>query len=576
MSLVAELQRRRVFRALVGYGVAAFAVLQIAEPIMHGFHWPDAVLSYVVAALALGFPVVVSLAWIFDVSAGRIERTGPSAGLRGARLLALLAGVGLLAAAPGVIWYFVLRKPAPASQEAAAAGPSIAVLPLVNLSSDKEQEYFSDGLSEELLNLLAKVPGLHVAARTSAFAFKGKNVKMSEIGQELGVATLLEGSVRKAGDRVRITTQLIKASDGYHLWSETFDRKLTDIFAVQDEIAAAVVSALKLKLLPESSAQGNGTSNPEAHNQYLLGRQFHLRNNSDDYLRAVQAYRKAIDLDPAYAIAWAALADSQFWVADSARTVRVLEAGRAEARAAADKAVALRPDLAEGYRARGFVRGLAQWDWAGAADDLQRALSLAPENADVLYDYTVAVLQPAGRLEEAVRILRKATEVDRLSAPVWAIYSESLLELGRTGEAREAANRSLEINPTQVHAPIFLSFSYLLDGRPAEALAASQRSTSDVFRLLAAALAHHDLKQPEAMQKDLDELTAHHAESAAYQIAEVYAWRGDKDRAFEWLQRALRQRDAGLGYLKSDFMVRSLRSDARWQPLLAAVNLRAE
>src|SRR5438477_10765799 len=214
-SLFAELQRRRVFRALIGYGIVAFAVLQIIEPVMHGLHWPDAVLSYVVVALAVGFPVVLMLAWIFDVNEGRIERTAGTP-LRTGMALAL-AGIGLLVAAPGAIYYLVVRRTAPSSTP---AGPSVAVLPLVNLSSDKEQEYFSDGLSEELLNLLAKVPGLHVAARTSTFAFKGKNEDVATIGEKLHVATVLEGSVRKSGDQIRITTQLVNAADCYHLWSE--------------------------------------------------------------------------------------------------------------------------------------------------------------------------------------------------------------------------------------------------------------------------------------------------------------------------------------------------------------------
>jgi hypothetical protein len=182
-SLFVELKRRRVFRALVGYGIAAFAVLQIIEPVMHGLHWPDAVLSYVVVALALGFPIVVGLAWIFDVNEGRIERTAGKPA--DARLRLLLVAIGVLAAAPGLAWYFFIRGRPAAVAPAAEAGPSIAVLPLVNMSSDKEQEYFSDGLSEELLNLLSKVSGLRVAARTSAFAFKGKNEDVGEIGQKL-------------------------------------------------------------------------------------------------------------------------------------------------------------------------------------------------------------------------------------------------------------------------------------------------------------------------------------------------------------------------------------------------------
>src|SRR5438477_7757637 len=302
ITLLEELKRRRVFRALVSYGIAPFAVLQIIEPVMHGLHWSEAVLSYVVAGLAGGFPVVVALAWIFDVNSGRIERTAPGS-LRGARAGMILAAIALLAASPMVVWYFVHRArtaESPAATSGAAPGASIAVLPLVNLSSDKEQEYFSDGLSEELLNLLAKVPNLRVAARTSTFAFKGKNEDVSTIAQELHVATVLEGSVRKSGDQIRITTQLVNAADGYHLWSETYDRKLTDVFAVQDDIAKAVVDALKLKLLEPLTSKDRRTASTEAYNEYLLGQQFFRRNNVESFRRAMQAYEKAVALDPGY------------------------------------------------------------------------------------------------------------------------------------------------------------------------------------------------------------------------------------------------------------------------------------
>src|SRR5712664_2195225 len=337
LPLLAELKRRRVFRALIGYGIAAFAELQIIEPIMHGMHWPDEVLSYVVVALAVGFPIVVSLAWIFDVKGGRIERTVPAAstsGLRGPRLALLLVGIGLLAATPGLVWHFWWlwsHPPVPSSAEALRAklnavppasdiraAPSIAALPLVNLSRDPDQEYFADGLTEELLNLLAKVPGLHVAGRTSSFAFKGKSEDLRSIGQKLNVATILEGSVQKAGDRIRITMQLINAADGYHLWSESYDRRLTDVFAVQDEIAQAVVAALKVKLLQPPTSRERRTANIAAFNEYLLGRQFFHRNNVDGFRRAKDAYAKAVELDPGYAAAWAGLALATFWVADSA------------------------------------------------------------------------------------------------------------------------------------------------------------------------------------------------------------------------------------------------------------------
>src|SRR5882672_788790 len=404
LPLLAELKRRRVFRALIGYGIAAFAVLQIIEPIMHGMHWPDEVLSYVVVALAVGFPIVVSLAWIFDVKGGRIERTVPAAstsGLRGPRLALLLVGIGLLAATPGVVWHFwwLWSHPSvPSSAEALRAklnavppasdiraAPSIAALPLVNLSRDPDQEYFADGLTEELLNLLAKVPGLHVAGRTSSFVFKGKNEDLRTIGQKLGVAAVLEGSVQKAGDRVRITIQLINAADGYHLWSESYDRKLTDVFAVQDEIGQAVVEALRIKLLPGQTPTSKGrTANPEVYNQYLLGRQFFNLANMDGWRRAVAAYEKALALDPSYAPAWAGLSSAAYWVADSADTSEAFTSGMQQSRLAADKAVQLAPALADGYVVRAFFRQGYSWDWEGARADIQRALALSPEAPDVL------------------------------------------------------------------------------------------------------------------------------------------------------------------------------------------------
>src|SRR5215472_11933898 len=242
-SWFSELKRRRVVRTLVGYGIASFAVLQIIEPVMHGLHWPETVLSYVVVALAAGFPIVITLAWIFDVKAGRIERTASAAGgPGGTRLALMLAGIGLLAAVPGLAWYFLFRGDTRivARKDRGPAGTaerkSVAVLPFVNMSSDKENEYFSDGMTEELINALANVDGLRVASRTSSFAFKGKNLSIRRIGEELSVGAVLEGSVRREGDRLRVTAQLVNVADGYHIWSKTYEREAKNIFAVEDEL----------------------------------------------------------------------------------------------------------------------------------------------------------------------------------------------------------------------------------------------------------------------------------------------------------------------------------------------------
>ena len=263
-----------------------------------------------------------------------------------------------------------LRRPRhrrPAAEQGAITQKSIAVLPFLDMSEKKDQEYFSDGLTEELLDQLAQVPDLRVPARTSSFYFKGKQATIAEIARALGVAHVLEGSVRKSGNTVRVTAQLIRADNGYHLWSSTYDRDVKDMFKVQDEIAAAVVAALKAKLLPTAPVlNARRSGNPEAYNQYLLGRQFLVRNNADDTRRAAQVFRKAIDLDPNYAAAWAGLADAMFWIADGEQALQATLADRKEAQVAADKAVALQPDLAYGYLVRALLRVANDLDFAGA------------------------------------------------------------------------------------------------------------------------------------------------------------------------------------------------------------------
>ena len=589
LPLLAELNRRRVFRAIVGYGIAAFAVLQIIEPVMHGLHWPEAVLSYVVVALALGFPLVVALAWVFDVKAGRIERTAPAPGLRGVRLAAVIIGIGVLAAAPGVVWYLFLRPGArsPLSEDAMRAKleavppasdiravPSIAVLPLVNLSRDPDQEFFADGLAEELLNLLAKVPGLHVAGRTSSFSFKGRNEDLRAIGQKLSVKTVLEGSVQRAGDRLRITTQLINAADGYHLWSETYDRKLTDVFAVQDEIARSVVAALKVQLLPEKAAALEGpATNPDAYAQVLLGRHLIVRGSLEGYQLALAAFRKAVELDPKYAPAWAGVAKASFHVGEAVGWhLESRENDFARTLAAADKAIELGPDLADGYAARGYLRVLKTTDWAGAQADLARALALSPGNADAIGSQG-DLLATLGRLPEAIAALRRAAELDPLSVHAAWRLAWFHLGAGHVEEAREIARRTLELFPEHAHAARTLGFALLLETRLDEAQAAFQRSSSEPFREMGTALVEHARGHARESQQALEHIIATSGKESTYQIAEIYAFRGERERAFEWLEQSLELQDAGMWYLKHDPLLRSLRADPRYIALLKKMNL---
>jgi TolB-like protein/cytochrome c-type biogenesis protein CcmH/NrfG len=450
---------------------------------------------------------------------------------------------------------------------------SIAVLPFVDMSEKKDQEYFSDGLSEELIDKLTNIADLRVPARTSSFYFKGKQTTIADIAKALGVAHVLEGSVRKSGDTLRVTAQLIRVDNGYHLWSETYDRKLEDIFKVQDEIATAVVGALKLKLLEAPTMKDRQTANPAAHDQYLIGRQLLSGNNDAVDRNAAEAFRRAVDLDPSYASAWAGLAEATTNASDDAKSIAEFTAMRQKAQTAADKAVALRPDLADGYVARGYIRAWVLSDFQGADQDFRRALTIEPENSEALYRYSNSVLMPTGRLDEAVAMAKKALKSDPLNADAWARVGANQFYLGDYLLARESWQRSLEINPQQSWTASSMALTFLLMGDPASALPMSQRASAEEFRLQGAALAEHDLGNIKGAQQQLNELIAKHADSVAYQIAEVYAWWGDKANAFQWLDRAYVQHDGGLALVKVDPLLKRLRPDPRYKALVRKMNL---
>jgi TolB-like protein len=445
---------------------------------------------------------------------------------------------------------------------------SIAVLPFVDMSEKKDQEYFSDGLSEELIDLLAQVQDLRVPARTSSFAFKGKADDVTSIAQKLRVAQVLEGSVRKAGNTLRVTVQLIRADNGYHLWSRTYDRDIKDIFKVQDEIAAAVVEVLKAKLAPAQAVAAYRSSNTEAYNQYLLGKRFHSRGNVDGWRRAIDAFHKAIALDPDYAAAYASLALSEYALADSTGDA----AGQRQAMADAERAVTLAPQEADGYASRGVLRMNGSWDWNGAEADLEKALALDPA-ADKTQGNYATLLERLGRLPEAIAVGRRATEIDPLSAIAWSNLGQYLTFHRDYPAAHEALRRCLEINPESSFGGHHVTILRLLEGDAAEALATARKIGIEAFRLTDVAMAEHSLGHAKESQQALDELIAKHAPDGAYQVAEALAWRGEKDKAFEWLERAYQQRDGGLSEVKVDLLLDRLHGDPRFKAVLEKMNL---
>ena len=463
--------------------------------------------------------------------------------------------------------------------------PSIAVLPFVNMSRDEENEYFADGLAEELLNVLSKIRGLRVASRTSAFSFKGTKVDIPTVAQKLNVANILEGSVRKSGKRVRITAQLIEVATDSHLWSESYDRELEDIFAVQDDIAQSVVKELRSALLgerPDASATATveaevhaaakgRSENTEAYRLYLQGRFFEDRLTGEDTAKAMQYYRQALELDPLYALAWAGLSRAHSNQAGYSWDVEVTE-GFASAREAAERALQLDPDLAEGHAALGQIRRLHDWDWKGADASFRRALELAPGNAQVMRD-AGNLAGNLGRPEDALALVQRAVMLDPLSASAYRSLARLSFFAGRLDEAEAAAQKALELSPQGGLTYFWLGLVRLGQGRLDEAQEMFQRESHDTFRLLGLSQAHHAAGRSAESGTALQELIEKDAAGAAYQIALGYAYRGETDLAFEWLERAYVQRDPGLGMMKISTPLWKMHDDPRWQPFIEKMGL---
>ena len=451
---------------------------------------------------------------------------------------------------------------------------SIAVLPFADVSPARDQEYFSDGLSEQLIHDLAKVSGLKVVGRSSAFQFKGKNEDIREVGRKLGVANILEGSVRREGNRVRITAELSKADDGFQLWSQTYDRKIGDIFAVQDEIARAATEALQVKLLGsngEPIPSTLGSANPEAYEAYLQSKYILGQGHNKEALEKALAYAdQAIKLDEKYAPAWALRAIIQNRMAGFS-LIDITE-GYRNARDNAERAIALDPNSAPGYLAMARIQNNYDLDWEAANSSITKAAALEPGSADTLL-LRSHIARELGRFDEAVKFSEQAIALDPLRPDYHLGLGYQFYLAARYDEAQTELQKTLDLNPQATFAHASLGKILLARGKPQQALAEIDKEPSEWERLTCQVMVYHALGREQESNAAMTELIAKYQNDSAYQIAQAYAFRGETDKTLEWLERAYRQRDGGMTDIKIDPLLKGLHRDSRYIELLRKMRL---
>jgi TolB-like protein/Tfp pilus assembly protein PilF len=596
MGFVAELKRRNVVRMAGLYLVGAWLVVQVAGTLLPMFGAPVWMPRAVVILVAVGFLPMLVFSWVYELTPEGLKRESdidrnasptPGAGQRIEHALVVLLALGI-----GYFAFdkFVLAQRREAAQAAATAASvaqarkeagvealvgsnpdkSIAVLPFVNMSADQEQEFFADGVAEELLNQLAKVHGLRVIARTSSFSFKGKNADVATIAGALHVAHLLEGSVRRSGNRLRISAKLVRAADGSELWSETYDRQMEDIFAMQDEIAGAVVGELKLKLL--GSAAGAKTADPEAYALVLQARQSRQLRTPEALARTASLLEEAVQRDPGLGEAWAELAVVHLSQANAGILSNAEGYGRA--RDAANKALSLDPALALAHVQLATV-ARANLDLATIAKHLSAAAEIAPEDISLLRE-TSRVAGSLGRFDDSLGYAEAVVARDPKNPRSYGNLGNAYLEQGRWAEGVRAYQQAIRMSPGYFTAYDALCDGFIGLGKLQEALDAANQEPDSPWRYIALTKAYHALGRKADSDAALAELIRRYPVDAPYNIGYLYAVRGEPDLAFQWLEKAATARDPGLIEAASSSYLDNLHKDPRWLPFLQRLGLAPE
>ena len=594
MQFYNELKRRNVVRVAAAYIVSSWLIIQVAETIFPLFGLGEAIVRGVVIVLAVGFIPAVLFAWAFELTPEGLKRdkdvdlersVTSQTGKRLDRVIVVILTVALA--------YFALDKflidPARDAEQFETAREegrieamvtsfgdrSIAVLPFTDMSPQNDQGYFSDGISEELLNLLASIPEVRVTSRSSAFSFKSKNLSIPEIGERLKVSYVLDGSVRKAGEQIRISAQLIDAGSDTQLWSRNFDRTLENIFQIQDEIARDVVQQIKGTLNINVPQQRQ--TDPEAYALYLQARQQRRLGTPAGYVESIRLYQAAIAIDPNYAPAWDEMAASY----QNQAITGLLPAAEAFelARKAAFRAIEIDPEYAPAYDSLGFLAQYYKPDLAAAARYYQQALQLAPRDPGIIGSAGI-LLQTLGRAEEGLPPIEYTTTADPLSAGWHYTLGLAYLSAGRNAQAVSAFETVLSLSPDFSLAYYSLGVALMLDGRPGEAVTTLQKEERESWRMIGMSMALFALEQtgnetatsPTAADLALAELIEKYGEKSTYNIGYVYAFRNETDAAFLWLDKAIKNGDPGIGEVLAQPLLRNLHNDPRWIPFLTSLD----
>ena len=579
-SFLAELQRRHVYKVGAMYCVAGWLLVQVATQVFPFFDVSNAAVRWVVIGVIAGLVPALVLAWLFDITPQGIVRTSdlPATAAelpvmvqqrRGMdrKLNYLLGGLLILALAYLVLDHTVLRRLATSAPEE----KSIAVLPLANTGGDPANEYFSDGLTEELIAILARIPDLKLIGRSSSFHFKNSSEDSKSIGEKLGVSSLLEGSVRRQGDHVRIVAELVNAADGRELWSDSYDREVKDVLAVQAEIAQAVAEQLKLKLLGTPATQAD-LPDPAAHNALLQGDFLFQKLSEDGVRRSIDAYREAVRLSPRYALAYARLSIALRQLAATWLSGADAEQANAESHQTAQTALSLDPDLPRAHEALGWVLLTGDFDAAAAEAEFRRGVALAPGDAGLVQglSYLLAV---RGDLAQAEVLARKSLAADPLSLIAYLHLSRILIATGHYDEAAKLLEHADELQPQAARVHAYLTTIDILRRDAAAALQHARQEPAGFWHDYAVALAMQAQGDAAAADQALQQFISEQGAAGPFQVAAIYGLRQDPDRMFDWLDRAYRERDPGLTQLMVTPMLLAYRADPRFAALCARLKI---